>query len=185
VRSTQPTPSRLCGYRICDRRFPFLWATAEQPAARWHGPGEGPAAYLSTTAKGAWAEALRHEHITELADVLDLEASLWAIEAPAPQWRPQLPAEVLVGDESSYPACQAEARLLRAGGAFGLRAPTAALLSGRTGRYQVDPDGVYRSATVETETVVVFSAIAPGDLVGMPLAEGHAEPGVLADVRHL
>ena len=56
-------------FRHCDRRFPFQWDAASQPAARWHADGEGPAQYLADTPVGAWAEFLRHEGITDEADL--------------------------------------------------------------------------------------------------------------------
>jgi hypothetical protein len=46
-----------------------LWEAASQPAARWHADGEGPAQYLADTPVGAWAEFLRHEGITDEADL--------------------------------------------------------------------------------------------------------------------
>jgi hypothetical protein len=56
-------------YRHADTRLPFLWESSEQPAARWHGDGEGPVQYFSATPDGAWAEFLRHEEITEPSDL--------------------------------------------------------------------------------------------------------------------
>ncbi len=180
---TSPARPRARGFRVCDRRFPFLWATADQPSARWHDVGEGPCHYLATTPKGACAEVLRHEHITDLEDLLDLELSLWAVDAPAPEGVPRLAGDVLIGDESSYPACRAEARRLQAAGAKGLTAPSAAVLSGEAEQFTVSASGVLTSGRAKTETFVLFAA--PLGLVGMPLAEGHPEPSVLGDVRYL
>ena len=50
-------------FRHADPRFPFLWETADQPGARWHGDREGPAHYFADTPDGAWAEFLRLEEI--------------------------------------------------------------------------------------------------------------------------
>jgi len=122
-------------FRHCDPRFPFLWQSSAQPAARWHGEDEGPANYFADTPTGAWAEFLRHEGITEAADLQGVRRSLWAIELPPVN--PQdialadLPAKLLFGDESSYPACQRAALRWRASGKTWLRAPTAALLPGQ------------------------------------------------------
>src|ERR1700730_7769821 len=69
-------------YRHADPRYPFLWESSEQPPARWHGEGEGPAHYLSDTAEGAWAEYLRHEEITDLEDLPGIRRSIWAVEVP-------------------------------------------------------------------------------------------------------
>ena len=41
-------------FRNVDSRMPFLWEDDRQPAARWHGDGEGPVAYLAETPDGAW-----------------------------------------------------------------------------------------------------------------------------------
>jgi len=183
-----PDATRVTCYRVCDRRYPFLWATSDQPPGRWHGAGEGPVHYLATSAKGAWAELLRHEHITELDDLFDLEVSLWVVGALEPDGVPQLADDILRGDESSYPDCQAEARQLRANGATGLRAPSAALSSGRAEAYAVDAAGTYQVDAVPTWVFVLFGVHADAAMVGpagMPAAEGHPEPGILGDIRHL
>jgi hypothetical protein len=123
------------GYRHCDPRFAFLWHSAEQPAARWHGAGEGPASYFADTPSGAWAEFLRHEGITDAADLVGVRRSLWAVEVPdeilAKAARPKLSRATLTGNEKSYAACQNEARRLRAAGATTLKARDAALLPGQ------------------------------------------------------
>ena len=172
----------LC-FRACDRRYPFLWATSAQPPARWHGAGEGPCHYLATTPKGAWAEVVRHEGISDADDLADLELALWVVEAPRPVATPTLESATLTGDASSYPACRAEARRLRASGASGLIAPSAAVLSGVAERYSVDVGGQYVTGTVVTETVVLFGS--PTGLVGVPAGEGCPAPGILSDVRPL
>ena len=70
------------GFRHVDHRYPFLWETAAQPPGRWHANGEGPCQYLANTPDGAWAEFLRHEEITDPADLPGIARSLWAIEVP-------------------------------------------------------------------------------------------------------
>lgn len=154
----------------------------DQPAARWHGVGEGPCHYLATSAKGAWAEVLRHEEIDQTDDLVDLQRSLWEVEAPMPQAVPQLPYSDLTGDRSTWPACQGEARRLRAVGYASLKAPSAALLSGRAELHGVDVNGVVISGDIPSETVVHFGM--PSRLVGMAQAEGHPDPTILGDVRH-
>ncbi len=69
-------------FRHCDTRWPFLWQSANQPPGRWHGDGEGPVQHLSDTPDGAWAEFLRHEEISEAADLAGIERDLWAIDVP-------------------------------------------------------------------------------------------------------
>lgn len=136
-------PATRIGYRHADPRYPFLWASASQPAARWHGPGEGPAHYLADTPTGAWAEFLRHEGITHPDDLPGIRRALWAVEVPADAIaqaaQPQLPEPILNGPLDSHPACQAEARRLRHAGAQTLCAPSAALLPGGASGYSMAP----------------------------------------------
>jgi hypothetical protein len=51
-------------YRHADPRFLFLWESAAQPSARWHGLDDEPVQYFADTPDGAWAEFLRREGIT-------------------------------------------------------------------------------------------------------------------------
>ncbi len=98
-------------FRHADSRFPFLWETADQPAARWHDSGEGPVHYFSETPDGAWAEFLRHEEIVDPADLAGIDRSLWSIDLPrTPRSQPRLLAATLTGGASSYSACRREAR---------------------------------------------------------------------------
>jgi hypothetical protein len=118
-------------FRHADARVPFLWETDDQPPARWHGAGEGPVAYLAETPDGAWAEFLRHEEITDAADLEGVDRAIWAIDLPDPPTAaPRLPVATLTGDRSSWPSCQAAARRLRARGEPGLAVPSAALVTG-------------------------------------------------------
>ena len=72
-------------FRHTDPRFPFLQEAAGQPAARWHAPGEGPVHYFADTADGAWAEFLRHEEITDPADLAGIARAIWSIDLPRPR----------------------------------------------------------------------------------------------------
>jgi hypothetical protein len=119
-------------YRHADPRFPFLWENAEQPAARWHCPGEGPVQYFSDTPDGAWAEFLRHEGITDESELVNVRRALWAVEVPdnLALVSPRLARPMLTGGIETYEPGQKEARRLRATGAKVLRAPSAALLLG-------------------------------------------------------
>jgi hypothetical protein len=180
--NSRPLKRARC-YRACDARFPFLWTAADQPPGRWHAAGEGPCHYLATSAKGAWAEVLRHEGITDVEDLVDLERALWEVEGPLPTATPDLGETTLTGGEDSYPACQAASRALRASGQVGLIAPSAAVLSGTAERMVVSPeDGVHIVGHIASYVVVLFASAA---LVGMSVAEGHPEPGILQDIRHL
>src|SRR5262249_12367623 len=70
----------MIGFRHTDPRFPFLWEEASQPAARWHAAGEGPVHYFCDTPDGAWAEFLRHEEITDPADLITIRRTIWAVD---------------------------------------------------------------------------------------------------------
>jgi hypothetical protein len=157
--------------------------TADQPPGRWHAAGEGPCHYLASSAKGAWAEIIRHEEIVDVDDALDLDLSLWGVETPRPTEEPRLARATLTGDRGTYPSCQEEIRRLRAGGAAGLVAPSAAVLSGVAEAHSVGHDGAFVVTLVPTETVVWFGA--PVMLVALPAAQGHPDPSVLSDVRPL
>ena len=69
----------MIAFRQVDRRYPFLWEDASQPAARWHADGEGPAHYFADTPDGAWAELLRHEEIIDQDDLRTIRRQMWAI----------------------------------------------------------------------------------------------------------
>lgn len=172
------------GFRHCDPRFPFLWQTATQPAARWHAAGAGPANYFSDTPVGAWAEFLRHEEIDDPADLAGVRRSLWAVELPDDGWaRPNLPEAILFGGLDSYPACQAEARHLRAAGADRIEVRGAALLPGAAAGWVADPLQRTADSARDGSVRVIFG---PCRLVGWIAVDGGAPPAlVLPLVRHL
>jgi hypothetical protein len=171
-------------YRHADPRFPFLWESAEQPPARWHGAGDGPVQYLSSTPDAAWAEFLRHEEITDATDVATVTRSLWAIELPDETLAmPKLPEATLVGGTPSYPACRTEASRLRAAGASGLMAPSAAL-DRRTGSGYRTAAGLRPGPRREESVIVLFGARP--DLVGWAACfEGRPRPELIGRVRQL
>lgn len=173
-------------FRHCDRRFPFLWEAVRQPAARWHADGEGPVQYLADTPSGAWAEFLRHEGITDEADLAGVERALWAVEVSVDTIGfgvPVLAASTELGGLASYPRCQAEARRLRAAGAQGVRAKSAALLPGGATGWMVD-GGEKEATTRDGEVLVVFGRRP--DFVGWPVVDaGHPPARLLPRVRKL
>ena len=144
-------------YRHADPRFPFLWESAEQPPARWHGLGEGPVQYFADTPDGAWAEFLRHEGITEESDLVNVRRALWAIELPddLPTQAPALPLPVLTGGTATYEECQKDARRLRTKGAKALRSPSAALLPRGARSWKVD-GGLQLAAERDGTILAVF-----------------------------
>jgi hypothetical protein len=175
--------AKRLGFRHCDSRMPFLWQSDQQPPARWHGEGEGPANYFADTPVGAWAEFLRHEGITDPADLAGVRRSLWVVELPEDGYAsPKLPARTLTGGLDSYAACQAEARRLRKGGALRLEAPAAALNPGTARGWQANPQLAPARDPRDGRVWVLFGACAsvgwPGAVAGQPPAE------VLPLVRH-
>jgi hypothetical protein len=170
-------------FRHVDRRRPFLWESEGQPAGRWHAAGEGPAHYFAETPDAAWAEFLRHEGITDAADLAGVSRSLWAIELlEPPTAEPGLSDAVVTGDQTTYRSCQAEARRLREGGASGLVAPSAAV-SGATGS-GFRTDGGLRRGPRRAERVFVLFGARP-DLVGWAAcADGRPREDLLVRVRH-
>lgn len=172
------------GFRHCDPRFAFLWQSPLQPAARWHGVGEGPANCFADTPAGAWAEFLRHEGITDEVDLAGVQRSLWAVELPdAGYASPTLPEAKLFGDEGSYPACQAEARRLRATGAERLEVRGAALLPGQARGWTAAAGVAAAPAPRDGMVMVLFGTCT---CTGWPAVDGGRPPAaVLPLVRHL
>lgn len=174
----------MIAFRHADPRFPFLWEDATQPAARWHAHGDGPAHYLAETPDGAWAEFIRHEEITDPEDLATVHRAMWAIGLPdEPMGRPRLASTIMRGGLSSYDRCQAEARRLRAGGANGLRAPSAALEPGSRSGWRVRSG--MRRGRARNESVIVLFGPRP-DLVGWAACDvGRPRADLLPRVNHL
>lgn len=169
-------------FRHADPRFPFLWETANQPPARWHGSGEGPVHYFSETPDGAWAEFLRHEEIVDPIDLAGVNRSLWSIDLlHAPRSQPRLEAATLTGGISSYAACQREARRIRSLGGRGLVAPSAAIDAPLPSGFR--SDGGLQPGPPRAERVFVLFGARP-DLVGWAgCHEGRPRPDLLPRVR--
>ena len=175
----------MIGFRQADPRYPFLWSDASQPAARWHGDGDGPAHYFADTPDGAWAELLRHEEIHDPADVSTIRRALWAVElGDEPAETATLKPAVMTGGRDSYWACQEHARKLRGRGAKRLVAPSAALApGGAAGRHVVD--ALERQAQPRDGRVIAIFG-DPARLIGWKAVEHGAPPaGLLSRVRHL
>jgi RES domain len=172
-------------YRHADPRFPFLWESVDQPAARWHGSGEGPVQYFADTPDGAWGEFVRHEGITQESELANVRRALWAIEVPddLSMEAPLLAEEALTGGLETYEECQREARRLRTNGATCLRAPSAALLPGGARGWRVD-GGLQAGVDRDGIVVVVFGA-GPGFVGWMAAFAARPRSDLLARVRHL
>jgi RES domain-containing protein len=172
-------------FRQADPRYPFLWSEPTQPAARWHGDGEGPAHYFADTPDGAWAELLRHEEITDPADLVTLRRALWAVEIDddAPARAVSMDLQTATGGLESYESCQAHARSLRAAGARRLIAPSAALAPGAAGGRTVAGGRERPASRRNARVIVIFGE--PDGLVGWKAVDAGAPPqDVLPRVRH-
>jgi hypothetical protein len=170
-------------FRQADPRYPFAWESTAQPEGRWHGPGEGPAHYLADTPDGAWAELLRHEEITDPADLETIRRAMWVVEVEeAGAARVDLPTHLLTGDPDTWPACQRAARALRATGVTRLEVPSAALRSGGAAGCVVQ-NGQRPSTARDGRVVVVYGA--PGRMIGWLIADAaHPPAALLQRVRH-
>ncbi len=94
-----------------------------------------------------------------------------------------LPEEPLLGDESTYGVCQAEAHRLRAAGANCLEVRGVALLRGGARGWRSAPGGLTDGADREGVVWVIFGVWAT---VGWIVVDGGAPPAlVLPLVRHL
>jgi hypothetical protein len=175
----------MIGFRHCDPRFPFLWDGSSQPAGRWHAEGEGPAHYFADTPDGAWAEFLRHEEITDPADLATIRRAIWAVElGDVPAIRPDVPAGILDGalPASGYDVCQAAARQARAAGHQRLDAPSAALLPGGARGRRIEGGG--ETPPRDGRVFVLFGDPRELKLQGWPAAlAGAPSPDLLPRIR--
>lgn len=173
----------MIAFRQVDSRFPFLWESAAQPAARWHAHGEGPAHYFADTPDGAWAEFLRHEEIRDQSDLATIRRQMWAVDiGDPPTERAALPDEVSTGGLATYPPCQVEARRLRRQGVRRFLAPSAALTRGGA-RGLTLRDGTTAAPPRDGLVIVLFGP--PEGLVGWVVAdEARPAADLLARVHH-
>jgi hypothetical protein len=150
-------------FRVCDSRFPFLWTLsggARQRPARWHSVGEGPVQYFADTPVGAWAELLRHEEITDPADLAGISTRLWAVRmGDVEMHEPKLPLAAQTSTPDGYDICRTEARRLRAAGAVRLVTMSAALEPGEAAGFHVGSAGLVRAASRDGKVIVHFGAL--------------------------
>ena len=174
-------------FRHGDARFPFLWEAGPQPPGRWHDAAHAPATYLADSPDTAWAELLRHEEITDPADLPGIARRMWAVEVPdavveaAPQ--ATLAADTLWGDRASYPACQRHAAELRQAGVTALRAQSAALAPARGGGQKVD-GGLVEAPARDGATLVLFGGHWPEVRAWAAVDVGAPTLRQLQQVRH-
>jgi len=180
--------SRLrVGFRVCDRRYSFLWQCAGQQAGRWNRKGDEPAHYLANTPTLAWAEWIRHQEIEDPADLEGVAASLWAVLIPEhltdQDLQPVTLSMVLVLGATQEAAGSRLALVdqLKAQGAQGLLAPSAALHHSD----QILPcsrvrDGINQPDQLLMPAQVILLWCAAEQLPGWCcVAEGRPEPELL------
>jgi RES domain len=126
------SPLRL-GFRVCDRRHPFLWTKPGQSTGRWNRAGDQPVHYLASTPTVAWAEWIRHQEIHEPDDLAGVAAALWAVLIPE-SWGGEelqevtLPLQAVLGTKADAQTARLNmVTQLKRQGAQGLLAPSAAL----------------------------------------------------------
>lgn len=176
----------MIGYRHVDFRYPFLWEDESQPPGRWHADGEGPVNYFADSPDGAWAEFLRHEEITEPEDLAGVQRSIWVVDLRDLLHRPDTQASrldeaLMTGGLDTYPACQAEARSLRAQGARAITAPAATLLPDEAAGFHTD-HGLRRAQGWSGGAIATFGRRP--DLEGwQACAAGRPNVRVLSSVR--
>lgn len=164
------------GYRNVAPGYPFLWADASQPPARWHGAGEGPAHYFADTPDGAWAEFVRHEELTDAEDLEGVSRSLWAVEIPDRDIEEATPLALPADtSELGYPACQDEARRARQASASCITSSSAALAD--AGGLRCESGVMVTGDPREASVWVLFGDRS--DLVGWLCVEGGAPPSHL------
>jgi hypothetical protein len=178
----------MIAFRHADRRFPFLWQSSDQPAARWHAVGEGPVQYLADTPDGAWAEFLRHEEITDAADLAGIRRDLWAVELPETLAlaRPRVSLATATGGLDTYGACQQAARRLRAlrPSVDGLEVVAAGLQPATARGYRVRAGALVPGPARDGRTLALFG-LQPRLVGWRSASDAHPAPDLLARVRHL
>ncbi len=116
--------------------------------------------YFADTPPGAWAELLRHEEITDPADLAGISTRLWAVQIGEVDMRePQLPLAALTSAPDEYDVCRAEARRLRAAGTLWLVTVSAALQFGEAAGFRVGTAGLIRAAPRDGKVVVHFGVL--------------------------
>lgn len=169
----------MIAFRHADPRFAFLREDESQTAGRWNDTGD-LTHYFCDTPDGAWAEFLRHEEISDPADISTIRRALWAVEiGEPPSLRPDLPPETMTGDPTTWPRCTQFASTHR-GNADGLIAPSAALKPGEARGWRVDA-GMRPGPDRDGQVIAIFGPRP--DLVGWAAtAEGRPETALLAKV---
>jgi hypothetical protein len=141
--------------------------------------------YFADTPTGAWAELLRHEEITDPADLAGISTCLWAIRiGDVEVHEPKLPLAALTSAPDEYEVCRTEARRLRTAGAVRLVTVSAALQAGEAAGFHVGTAGLIRAAFRDGKVIVHFGVLP--DAEGWCAAESaRPEVNLLGYIRPL
>jgi hypothetical protein len=141
--------------------------------------------YFADTPTGAWAELLRHEEITDAADLAGISTQLWVVRiSDLEMHEPKLPQAALTSAPDGYEVCHREARRLRAVGAVRLVAVSAALKPGEGAGFHVGSTGLVRAAPRDGKVIVHFGVLA--DVEGWRAAEAaRPDADLLGQIRPL
>ncbi len=168
-------------FRNTNSRYPFLWETSLQPAARYNAENDGPAQYFADTADGAWAEFVRHAEITDPEELQDVRRALWCVDIPGESYETvELAYEKATGDKSTYSECQKYAKSLREKSILRLKAPSAAIIKDQAGGFRVQ-DGLRRGVPRPGFIIVLFELLpnSPGWRVAVA-----GPPVEILDITH-
>jgi hypothetical protein len=128
---------------------------------------------------------LRHEEITDLADLQGISACIWAVRiGDIEMHEPKLPLDALTSTPEDYEICRNEARRLRAAGAVRLVAVSAALEPGEAAGFHVGVIGLMRAPSRDGKVIVHFGRLP--DAEGWCVVDSGRPPAdVLTRVRPL
>lgn len=184
------TPYRL-GFRVCDRRYPFLWSGPGQRSGRWNEQGNEPVHYLASSPLVAWAEWLRGQEITEPEDLDGVAAALWAALIPESWSDAELPEvdlpieAVLATDAGARQRRQQAIEHHKAKGALGLRAVSAAMQDPFTHPCRRCSDAVETDDSLSEPPQVFVLWCAAKQLAGWACVQaGRPSAELLPFVRH-
>jgi len=183
-------PFRM-GFRVCDRRYPFLWSAPGQKAGRWNQTGDAPPVlYLASSPLVAWAEWLRGQDINDPEDLEGVAAALWAVVIPEAWTEAQLPEVELSNDVVMATDPQAIERRRQAmkthkeKGAMGLRAPSAAMQDPSTHPCRRCSDGEEADDVLPETAAVLVLWCGAEQLAGWAcVKEGRPSAEVLPFIR--
>ena len=172
----------MIAFRHVDQRFPFLREESGNGDGRWNRKGE-LTHYFADTPDGAWAEFLRHENISDPADLAYVRRSIWAVDIGAePPELDGLTREIATGDSKVHKR-QRDLFLnyVKRSGKKEFSAPSAALQPGGACGWRVD-GGLTPGPSRDGKVFVLYGSRP--DLVGWAATvDGRPPEDLLGRVR--